>query len=226
MKKVFTLFTTLTIVAVCNAQFEKGQILFGPSFSFNGRFANIDNSNIVGVPPTGKSNQVNFGIGTEFIKMKTASTGLGFRINYTLHSYKDVGTIDDDKSSQHYFTVGVAKIKFYPIAERWLFYYNTNADLGYSFGKTTNTTINNESKTSRGSLDLSVEPGIAFKLRKNFLIGFKLVDLFSGGYRYQESYNKNNAGQKTTEKESDFYLSTSLTGSLLGSVAFNLKWIL
>lgn len=99
MKKVFTLFTLLATVAVCNAQFEKGQILFGPSFSFYGRFNNIDNPNIMGLPPTGKNNQVNFSIGTELIKMKTASTGLGFRINYTLRSYKDVGTIDDDKSS-------------------------------------------------------------------------------------------------------------------------------
>lgn len=228
MKKVFTLITTLAIAVVCDAQFEKGQILFGPTLSFGGNSAKISNINIINLPPESKDNHINFGINTELIKMQNSSAGLGLRINYGLYSYKYEGTRNDQNFFQHSFSIGIAKIKFYSIAEKWLFYYNTNADLGYTCSKNNFniSTTNNELKLNKGSLSLSVEPGIAFKLRKNLLVGLKLANLFSGGYAYYENYNKNNLGEKSVEKGSDFSLNTNLTSNILGSTALNLKWIL
>lgn len=228
MKKVCTLLIALATVAVGNAQFQKGQIILGPSISFNGNIAKIDNTNIAGLPPQSKINQIGLGIGGDFVKMKNDNTGLGVKLNYTLYSYKIKDTRYDQKHILNSFSVGLLRTKFYSIAKKWLFYYNTSASIGYASDKN-NYDINvknDESKQYTGSLALSLEPGIAFKLKNNLLLGINLNDMLAGGYQYYETYTKNNLGEKSVEKGSRFNLYTGLSNGLLGSASLNLRWIL
>lgn len=235
MKKILLLAMASLGMNYSQAQFTKGQQLFGPSFSFS-----TYNSSRDEITPNNnnQSDQKNFNIslGFDYLKLVSDKKAKGWKINYGFANGKSttefIPDIRESKSNQH--TIGAAYFvrNFIAIKPKFNFYYDVVFGGSYGFGKTyseyiVSTSNNQTSSIKNYDIRAFITPGFTYQIKKNILIDASLNSLGSiGYYNRKQTYSGNFTPSGYVSKESGFNASSSLSaGALLSNFYFSIKWI-
>ncbi|TCZ70988.1 outer membrane protein [Flaviaesturariibacter aridisoli] len=210
MKKIALFSAGLLSVAAVNAQLNKGRIFLGGSItSSSTENTTVNNpNNIVTkqsafvIDPTigvfAKENLV-VGINVGFSKAKTEAAG-------------------NTQQEQRTIAPGVFLRRYYPLGKSFFFY--GHGGLNY---------INQKSETFNGTtpvnevngngFGLTIFPGVAYAIRKNFLLEVSLRNLLTANYVSSEIKNPNNI---VTAKTNTFNLGVNGGGGVPLSIGFNI----
>jgi hypothetical protein len=231
MKKFSLSMMAFFVVFVANAQFSKGQQLFGPTLSFGVTTAKQENGPSAG-SNTSKQNNSGFSPGISLITMKSDKKGVGFSINYNHSTIKVTGTsganITDNTSTTNGFNAAYFQRKFIDLKKGFYFFY----DIGL-VGEYNKEKVNNKQGTAFTTGDnetvggyVYVNPGFVYRVNPKLLLEANLNRLASLGYSSSKGDFKDNNGNYST-KRSSFNGSTVLgTNQLLNNINFSIKWVL
>ncbi len=231
MKHIYACIMVVLMAGTANAQFRKGQRLFGPSFSFGVTTAKQENGPSAG-SNTSKQNNSGFSPGISLITMRSDKKGIGFSINYNHSTIKVTGTsgaiITDNKSTSNGFNAAYFQRKFMDLKKGFYFFYDIGLAAEYIKEK-----VNNNHGTSFSTGDnetvggyVYVNPGFVYRVIPKLLLEANLNRLASVGYSNSKGDFTDNNGNYST-KRATFNGSTIIgTNQLLNNINFSAKWIL
>lgn len=231
MKQFYFLLIALCAGAtVSNAQFKKGDVLFGPSINIGSTTQSNDYLNN-GTVTAGKQSNFSFGIGLSAIKMKTAKVGWGLGLGYGFSNNKTTNLqyYPDSKVTNNNVSLSVFRRQYFPIGAKWNIYYDAGLTGSYGFGKTQYTgasSSNPDSKSNNYFGTVYVAPGISYSIGKKLLLDARLTNLVALTYQNNKTKQEYTTGTLNQSNSSFGFNSTLSSGNFLNSVAFSLMWVL
>ena len=217
MKKNLTLLCiALFSVCIASAQIEKGTVLIGGEISGNSLKTDYSNSQI-----SSKSTNlfINPSIGVAVKQNGILGISFGFS-HYNQKGYYDGSQYRNSKAN--YYSPAIFYRQYKNLAKD--FYFIMEADAGFSYSKQTDTDTLGKTlltyKVTGGQLSLM--PGIAYKICKNLHIEILIPSFVSVGYTVQKTNNLNYPG--STSK--GFGVRTSLNGSNLDFLGVGFKYFI
>ncbi len=218
MQKKSTILILLIVTSfMANAQFNKGQKVWGGNvgFSTGTSDVNVSDKNI--------SKYTNISINPTFSKFTKSNQLVGFGVSYVYAYQKYISSNlqDYQKSRSNSFGASIFTQKFFPIAPKFFFTTQLKASADYSFGRN-NYSTQTYTVTNKGlAVAVSVTPGLTYQLTNRWLIDGYLNNLFLAGYSYSWS---NNPFDKRVTK--NFTVSSSLTNLTSGNLALGFRYLL
>jgi outer membrane protein W len=209
MKRITLFSIGLLSMAAANAQLNKGRVFLGGSLSTSttenttiSTPNNVTKQQALVVDPTigffVKDNLV-VGINAGYSSTETTSTG-------------------GSKIKQSSIAPGIFARKYYGLGKNFYFYGHGGLQYVHTSQEafTGSATL---SKATGNGVTVTAYPGVAYALRKHFLLEVSLRNLFTAGYSSSET--KNTAGT-VTSKNNNFNLGINGGGGIPLSIGFNI----
>jgi hypothetical protein len=227
-QKLLLLFIGVVIAFTSWSQLVAGNQLLGPSLSIN-------SSNYT-YNAYGNGKTFGVGLGVDWIKMKTNTVGYGVGLNYTFAKSNTTGLTPADYARYHYNNVSLSffRRKYFPIHEQWsLFcdagiaggYNNTKYDQSGSYATTYMYT-----KSNVYNISAFAYPGIAYFIKKNFLVDISLTNFLTATFSHQKNDGANIIGnnyQTAPNIGNSFAFNSTVTASnILNAITLNFRWII
>ncbi|MFZ5978234.1 MULTISPECIES: hypothetical protein [unclassified Hydrotalea] len=228
-RKLLLLIFFVFVYVACWSQLSAGNQLIGPSLNISSYKTVNENSTVV----TNSSNTQGFGLGLNWIKMKTATEGFGITIGYNYSIYKNYGITSNDYTRQksNSAELDLFRRKYIPIHAKWSLFYDVG--LSGAINKTKNVASGSLSGTypyfelNGYSVKVFGYPGIAYFIKRNFLVDISLPNFLVANFWHQKYvYPPFNGVNQSSYSNSFNFNSTVTSGNFFNNMAINFRWIL
>ncbi|RYZ21702.1 MAG: hypothetical protein EOO16_11985 [Chitinophagaceae bacterium] len=212
MKKIALFSFGMLSVAAANAQLNKGRIFLGGSISSN-QTKNTTVNTPADVVTKQQSTTIDPAVGF-FIKDNLV---VGVNVGFT-QSKKTNSVVGTTQTKESIIAPGIFARQYFPLGGNFYFY--GHAGLQYQGGtEETYTNTATLGKEKSNGVNLSVYPGVAYAIRRNFLLEVSLRNLFTAGF--SSSKSEDNTG-KVVAKSNNFNVGINGGGGVPLTVGFNI----
>ncbi len=212
---LLTVLIVFSFSFIANAQFNKGAVLLG------GQLYYYQNKVTNGVPTNTNNQSGDFQISIG--KAIKPDAIFGLNLGYSPSSYANyyVGNGTPVKYKNDIYSIGIFYRKYYTIGKE--FYFFGEAGGNYSGGPASGRdSLGNKILTgSTSGGNLSLMPGISYRISKKFMLDLSLPNLFYVNYNSTKS-----TVQSQTSTSSQFSISTSLSSTPLEALAIGFRLVL
>lgn len=210
MKKIFLFSAGLLTVAAANAQLSKGRVFLGGSITTS----SIENTTI-NTPTNAVTKQNAFVIDPSIGFFVKENTVVGINVGFSKSKVEANGSTQQE---QRTIAPGLFLRRYYPVAKSFYFYAHGGLNYTNQKSETFNGTTT-LSETNGNGFGVTVYPGVAYQIRKNFLLEVSLRNLLTANYLSSET--KNGAGV-VASKSNSFNLGINGGGGVPLSIGFNI----
>ncbi|RYZ00049.1 MAG: hypothetical protein EOO11_02955 [Chitinophagaceae bacterium] len=210
MKKTLLVAAGIISAAAANAQLNKGRVFLGGSIS-----TSSSESTTVNPPGNVVSKQTSTAIDPTIGFFVKENLVVGINVGFTSGKTESGGSTQQEQRS---IAPGIFARRYYPLGKSFYFY--GHGGLNYVNQKTEDfsgtTTV---SESTGNGFSLTVYPGVAYAIRRNFLLEVSLRNLVTANYLGSET--KNGTGT-VVSKNNSFNLGINGGGGVPLSVGFNI----
>ncbi|RYY87908.1 MAG: hypothetical protein EOO15_10555 [Chitinophagaceae bacterium] len=210
MKKIFLFSAGLISVAAANAQLNKGRIFLGGSISTS----STENTAIT-TPNNVVSKQSATVISPTLGFFVKDNVVVGIDFGYSKGKTESAGVTQQE---QRTIAPGIFARRYYALGKSFFFYGHGGLNYSNQKSETFNGTTTLTETNSNG-FGITLYPGVAYAIRKNFLLEISLRNLLTANYTSGEV--KNSTGT-VTSKTNNFNLGINGGGGVPLSVGFNI----
>lgn len=221
MIKVYTLFFLFCFsTLITSAQFNTGQKVIGGNVGFGVN----NNKNYYTYGGSSKQTNINVNPTLGWFTKPNLVCGIGINYNYSIQK-NNSNNSDSGKTYSHSFGVNLFSQRFFTLAHNFYFTVNTGGALAYNFGKSA-LKNNYYSNGSGYSINISIAPGISYRVTERLLFDAYLANLLNVYYSHNQNTNPNLPSTDNKVSQSFFGVSSSLSNTSIGNVGLGFRWLL
>ena len=210
MKKIFLFSAGLLSVAAVNAQLNKGRVFLGGSIT-----SSSTENTTISTPNDVVTKQNACVIDPTVGYFVKENLVVGINVGFSKSKSEVAGVTQQEKRS---IAPGIFARRYYPLGKSFFFYGHGGLNYTSQKAETFNGTATLTEENGNG-FGLTVYPGVAYAIRKNFLLEVSLRNLLTANYLHAET--KNGSGAVTT-KTNTFNVGVNGGGGVPLSIGFNI----
>ena len=215
MKHLFSVMIFILASSQIQAQFKAGDNLVGiiTSMGYN-KSKNLDFNN------QSTSNSFSLGLGGDYMQMKSAKHGIGFRVRTGINKGEQTLGNTVSSTNENGYTGGVDAFarNYFNLTKKVYFH------LEYGLGINVNSLKRKPILSTSNSFGLNgyVTPGITFLTNKRIIVEANLNALAALGYYHSRVKSSNFSSDQDV-----FSFNTNLfSNNLLSNISFGVKWVM
>jgi|SRR5579864_6054315 len=221
---ILVLFISCSLVV--DAQFKKNDILLGGQLSYSYNSATNTYANVVYPAGDYKYNNGNFTISAG--KAIDENTVFGINLSYIPSSSTNYPSLNDDillKYANNGYSAGIFYRKYKSLGKEFFLFGEVSASYYWSNQSGKDSIGQELISGSTSTISANLYPGIAYRVSKHFFLELSIPSLIYIGYSKSNTLShEENLSQ--TNKNDQFYISTSLSSNPLQALGIGFRLLL